>query len=117
MNFLEKYKKEMAEYDKMEKDFIDDDLIWKQLNAAENPTKEQVRAVLKKADNCVRLEPEETAILIQNKDPETIEEMYQLANKLKHEVYADRLVLFAPLYCSDECVTNANIAVSEAITE
>ena len=46
MNFLEKYKKEMAEYDKMEKDFIDDDLIWKQLNDAENPTKEQVRKVL-----------------------------------------------------------------------
>jgi len=104
MNFMEKYKKEMAEYDKMEKDFIDDDLIWKQLNNAENPTKEQVRAVLKKADNCVRLEPEETAILIQNKDPETIQEMYDLAYKLKHEVYADRLVLFAPLYCSDECV-------------
>ena len=87
-----------------EKDFIDDDLIWKQLNDAENPTKEQVRAVLKKSDNCVRLEPEETAILIQNKDPETIQEMYDLAYKLKHEVYADRLVLFAPLYCSDECV-------------
>ena len=103
MSFLDKYKKELEQYDKMEKDFIDDDLIWKQLNAAENPTKEQVRKVLQKADNCIRLEPEETAILIQNKDPETIEEMYQLANKLKHEVYADRLVLFAPLYCSDEC--------------
>ena len=104
MNFFEKYKKEFADYDKMEKDFIDDDLIWKQLNEAENPTKEQVRAVLKKADSCVRLEPEETAILIQNKDSETIEEMYQLAHKLKHEVYANRLVLFAPLYCSDECI-------------
>ena len=106
MNFFEKYKKEFADYDKMEKDFIDDDLIWRQLNKAENPTKEQVRAVLKKADNCVRLEPEETAILIQNKDSETIEEMYRLAHKLKHEVYADRLVLFAPLYCSDECVNS-----------
>ena len=104
MDFFEKYKKEFGEYAKMEKDFIDDDLIWKQLNEAQNPTKEQVRNVLQKADNCIRLDPEETAILIQNKDTETIQEMYQLAYKLKHEVYANRLVLFAPLYCSDECV-------------
>ncbi|MDP0488853.1 MAG: [FeFe] hydrogenase H-cluster radical SAM maturase HydG [Fusobacterium sp. JB020] len=104
MNFTQKYAKEMAEYDKMEKDFIDDDLIWKKLNEAKAPSKEEVRKVLKKAEQCVRLEPEETAILIQNKDPETIEEMYQLAYKLKHEVYGDRLVFFAPLYCSDECV-------------
>ncbi|MFK4784780.1 [FeFe] hydrogenase H-cluster radical SAM maturase HydG [Fusobacterium sp. MFO224] len=104
MNFTQKYAKEMAEYDKMEKDFIDDDLIWKQLNEASTPSKEDVRRVLKKAEQCVRLEPEETAILIQNQDPETIEEMYQLAYQLKHEVYADRLVFFAPLYCSDECV-------------
>ena len=102
MDFFEKYKKEFGEYAKMEKDFIDDDLIWKQLNEAQNPTKEQVRNVLQKADNCIRLDPEETAILIQNKDTETIQEMYQLAYKLKHEVYANRLVLFAPLYCSDE---------------
>jgi 2-iminoacetate synthase len=42
MDFLNKYKKEMAEYDKMEKDFIDDDLIWKQLNAAEIPQKNKL---------------------------------------------------------------------------
>jgi 2-iminoacetate synthase len=104
MNFTQKYAKEMAEYDKMDKDFIDDDLIWEKLNQAEAPSKEDVRRVLKKAEQCVRLEPEETAILIQNQDPDTIKEMYQLAYKLKHEVYGDRLVFFAPLYCSDECV-------------
>lgn len=104
MNFTQKYAKEMAEYDKMDKDFIDDDLIWEKLNQAEAPSKEDVRRVLKKAEKCVRLEPEETAILIQNQDPDTIKEMYQLAYKLKHEVYGDRLVFFAPLYCSDECV-------------
>ena len=72
MNFLEKYKEDFRPYDEMEKDFIDDDLIWEKLNAHENPTKEEVRAVLKKAEQCVRLEPDEMAILIQNKDEETI---------------------------------------------
>lgn len=106
MNFLDKYKKDFEEYDKLEKDFIDDDLIWEKLNAHENPTKEEVRKVLKKAEQCVRLEPDEMAVLIQNKDPETIEEMYALAHKLKEEVYGDRIVFFAPLYISDVCANN-----------
>ena len=46
------------------------------------------------------------AILIQNKDPETINEMYKLASKLKKDVYGDRIVFFAPLYISNKCVNN-----------
>lgn len=106
MNFLEKYKKEFEEYDKLDNDFIDDEKIWSQLNRWENPTREDVRRVLKKAEQCVRLEPEETAILIQNRDESTIKEMYELAHKLKEEVYGDRIVFFAPLYVSDECANN-----------
>ena len=106
MNFLEKYKADFAEYDRMDHDFIDDDKIWAQLNKWENPSKEDVRRVLKKAEQCVRLEPEETAVLIQNQDPETIQEMYALAHKLKEEVYGDRIVFFAPLYISDECAND-----------
>lgn len=104
MNFLKKYEEEFKKYDKMDKDFIDDDLIWSQLDKAENPSKEEVRKVLAKASECVRLEPEEMAILIQNNDEETIDEMYKLANTLKQDIYADRIVFFAPLYLSDECV-------------
>ncbi|WP_372998630.1 [FeFe] hydrogenase H-cluster radical SAM maturase HydG [Lutispora sp.] len=106
MNFLKKYQKEFEEYDKLDCDFIDDDKIWAQLSKWENPTKEDVRHVLKKAEQCVRLEPEETAILIQNKDKTTIQEMYELAHQLKEEVYGDRIVFFAPLYISDECANN-----------
>lgn len=106
MNFLEKYKEDFAEYDKMEKDFIDDDLIWEKINAHENPSREEVIKVLEKAEKCVRLEPDEMAILIQNKDEELIQRMYELAHTLKEEVYGDRIVFFAPLYISDECANN-----------
>jgi biotin synthase-like enzyme len=106
MKFLEKYKEEFKEYDLMEKDFIDDDKIWEQLNKWENPSKSDVRKVLEKAAQKVRLEPEEMAILIQNKDKETIEEMYALANKLKKEIYGERIVFFAPLYISNKCANN-----------
>lgn len=106
MNFLEKYKKEFAEYDKLDHDFIDDDKIWAQLNRWENPSKEDVRSVLRKAEQCIRLEPEETAILLQNKDDSMTHEMYGLAHQLKEDVYGDRIVFFAPLYISDECANN-----------
>ena len=106
MNFLEKYETEFEQYDKLEHDFIDDEKIWGQLNKWENPSKEDVRRVLKKAEQCIRLEPEETAILLQNKDEELIQEMYAVAHKLKEEVYGDRIVFFAPLYVSDECANN-----------
>lgn len=106
MNFLEKYEKEFEKYDRMDHDFIDDDLIWSKINAHANPTKEEVRNVLKKAEKCIRLEPDEVAVLVQNNDEETINEMYALAHKLKEEVYGDRIVFFAPLYISDECAND-----------
>ncbi|MDX9871039.1 MAG: [FeFe] hydrogenase H-cluster radical SAM maturase HydG [Clostridia bacterium] len=105
MGFLNKYQDDFVEYDKMEKDFIDDELIWAQLNKWENPAPAEVRAILEKAGHA-RLDPEEVAILIQNKDPETIQEMFDLAHRLKQEVYGDRIVFFAPLYISDECANN-----------
>ena len=43
MSFLEKYKDEFEKLDKMDKDFIDDDKIWQQLNKYENPSKEEVK--------------------------------------------------------------------------
>ena len=106
MGFLDKYKADFAEYDKMEKDFIDEDKIWEQLNKHANPSREEVLAVLKKAETCTRLDPEEMAILIQNQDKDLTEEMFKLARTLKEEVYGDRIVFFAPLYISDECANN-----------
>ena len=102
MNFLNKYSEDFKEYDAMERDFIDDDKIWAQLNKWANPSKSDVRKVLEKAEKKIRLDPEEMAVLIQNKDRETINEMYALANRLKREIYGDRIV-FAPLYISNKC--------------
>lgn len=106
MSFLNKYCEDFKEYDAMERDFIDDDKIWAQLNKWANPLKSDVRKVLEKAEKKIRLDPEEMAVLIQNKDGETINEMYALANRLKREIYGDRIVFFAPLYISNKCVNN-----------
>lgn len=106
MAFRHKYEADFKEYDRMDRDFIDDDKIWAQLDKAANPTKSDVRRVLAKAERKIRLEPEEMAILIQNQDQETINEMYELAGWLKKAVYGDRIVFFAPLYISNKCANN-----------
>lgn len=106
MNFLEKYRADFAEYDALERDFIDDGQIWTELKKWEDPKPADVRRVLEKAVSQVRLEPEEMAILLQNRDAGTIAEMYALANRLKREVYGDRIVFFAPLYISDKCAND-----------
>lgn len=85
MSFLDKYAEEFKKYDSVENDFIDDDKIWGQLEKWSKPSKSDVRRVLDKAANKIRLEPEEMAVLIQNQDSETINEMYALANKLKEK--------------------------------
>ncbi len=53
-----------------------------------------------------RLEPEETATLINAGDPELIEEIKQGARDLKTMVYGNRIVLFAPLYIGNDCVND-----------
>lgn len=88
------------------KDFIDDDKIWKQLDEAKNPEKSEIRAIFDKARNKVRLEPEETAKLLQIQDEELLEEMFALARQIKEEVYGKRIVFFAPLYVGNKCIND-----------
>lgn len=88
------------------KDFIDEALINKQLAENTNPTKEQIRNIIKKSLSIKTLSPVETAALINVKDPEIWEEIYTAAQEVKRKVYDNRIVFFAPLYCSNLCVNN-----------
>lgn len=69
-------------------------------------TQENVKKVIAKSLNKERLNLEETAILVNAKDPELIEEIKQGARTLKKNVYGNRIVLFAPLYIGNKCVNN-----------
>lgn len=87
------------------KPFIDPDEIWGFLNNT-LPTKERVREVIAKSLNKQRLSLEETAVLINADDPESIEAIKNGARELKRKVYGNRIVLFAPLYIGNHCVNN-----------
>lgn len=88
------------------KDFIDEDLIWKQINASANPSDSEILKIIEKSRNLERLEPEETAKLINVTNPELLAEMKKAALEIKEQVYGRRIVTFAPLYVSNYCVNS-----------
>ena len=86
------------------RDFIPDDTIHQLLSAQRNPEPQRVRDILAKSLAIETLLPEETAALLQVTDPGLLEEMTAAAWQVKHKVYDNRIVTFAPLYMSNLCV-------------
>ncbi len=88
------------------KDFIDDALIEKQISENRNPEKSRIRDIIAKSLDLERLDPDETAALLDVEDPDLLAGMYEAGLKVKQKVYGSRIVTFAPLYCSNHCVNN-----------
>lgn len=88
------------------KDFIDEQAILGDLAKNEKPDPQQVRDILQKSLGINLLSPEETAILLNVEDAELLEEMRRTAFEVKRKVYDNRIVFFAPLYCSNLCVNS-----------
>lgn len=88
--------------------YIDEARISATLTAARACDARQVREILAKAREMHGLDASDMAALMENNDPELLEEMYAAARQVKNEIYGNRLVLFAPLYisnlCSNECL-------------
>jgi len=88
------------------KDFINELEITETLKSNTTPDKKQVRDILQKSLRIERLEPAEMAALLHVTDPELWAEMYATGLEVKRKVYDNRIVFFAPLYCSNLCVNN-----------
>lgn len=65
---------------------------------------ELVDALLDKAELLKGLTHREASVLLACSDPQRIERMYALAEKIKKDFYGNRIVMFAPLYLSNYCV-------------
>ncbi|MFA8299051.1 MAG: [FeFe] hydrogenase H-cluster radical SAM maturase HydG [Hyphomicrobiales bacterium] len=85
--------------------FIDSNEIWDFLNNSK-ATKERVIEIINKSLSKERLTLEETAVLINANDPESIKLIKEGAQRLKENVYGNRIVLFAPLYVGNKCMNN-----------
>ncbi|MDR0551128.1 MAG: [FeFe] hydrogenase H-cluster radical SAM maturase HydG, partial [Spirochaetaceae bacterium] len=66
--------------------------------------KAAVNAILEKAREQKGLTHREASVLLACDDPESLQQIFDLAYQIKQEFYGNRIVLFAPLYLSNYCV-------------
>lgn len=88
------------------KDFIDDKLIQNKLENNKAPEKNKILDIIQKALAIKTLAPDETASLLNVKDDDLWEQIYEAGGKIKNKVYDNRIVTFAPLYTGNLCVNN-----------
>lgn len=86
------------------KDFIDDDAIEREIENGQGASAEEIRAIVKKAYEITLMDSSDVAKLLGVTDPELKEEIFTAAREIKNQVYDNRVVTFAPLYCSSKCV-------------
>ncbi len=97
---------EITRYLKGGEDFIDDAEIERLIEENRKPERERIRDILDRSLALQRLEPRETAALLNVEDEGLWEEMFETALSVKLKVYGPRIVTFAPLYCSNLCVNS-----------
>ncbi len=90
----------------MYEEVINDNYIWKLLKAAKNPSMNEITRIMDKAAKRKKLNHMDIAMLLCAHDKDQQKEIYNIAGKLKDEIYGNRVVIFAPLYISNYCVNN-----------
>ena len=66
----------------------------------------RIRDIIDKSLDKQRLNPDETAALINVTDPELKQQILEGAHTLKERIYGNRIVLFAPLYVGNDCIND-----------
>jgi 2-iminoacetate synthase len=91
-------------YEKMR--VIDEAWIDRELEAGKKKSKGKILDILAKAKEAKGIEPAEAAALLQVNSRDLLKEVFQAAREVKLKIYGKRLVLFAPLYLSNDCLNN-----------
>jgi len=83
--------------------FIDEETIRAEMAKSETPSPGLIKEILLKAEEKQGLDPDEAAALLRNTDRELDEAIFETAINIKKAIYGNRLVVFAPLYITNEC--------------
>lgn len=86
--------------------FINHQYIEGVLEQTKNASDEKIEAIIAKAEEKRGLKHDDIAVLLQATKPEHMDRIFKLAEKIKSEIYGNRVVVFAPLYVSNYCVNN-----------
>ena len=63
-----------------------------------------VDSIIEKAERKKGLSHREASVLLACDVPEKIQKIYALAERIKQDIYGNRIVMFAPLYLSNYCI-------------
>ena len=87
-------------------EFISDEEIRATLDYAEKNKNNLalVDEILEKAKARKGLDHREASVLLACDDPDRVQALYDLAERIKKDFYGNRIVIFAPLYLSNYCV-------------
>lgn len=83
---------------------INDQYIESLLEESKGASEEEIGRILDKAERFEGLSHEEVAALLVTGKGEHIKRIFDIAGKIKQNIYGNRVVVFAPLYVSDYCV-------------
>lgn len=87
-------------------EFINEEYIHSLLEDKTLNSPEMQKEVIAKALEAKGLTLKESASLLNITDPELLEELFHTAKSIKEKIYGNRLVIFAPLYITNQCVNN-----------
>ena len=87
-------------------EFIDEQYIVSLLEDKSLHDRSVQRDAIRKALEAKGLTLRESASLLNVTDQEVLDELYAAAKSVKEKIYGNRLVLFAPLYITNQCVNN-----------
>ncbi|MCC6444924.1 MAG: [FeFe] hydrogenase H-cluster radical SAM maturase HydG [Armatimonadetes bacterium] len=82
---------------------IDEGRLFSEIDAAGQSPAEKALDIIDKARELRGLTTAEVAVLLKTDTPEVRETLYAAAIKVKAAIYGQRMVLFAPLYVTNEC--------------
>ncbi len=88
------------------KKIIDENQLKDLLNRGERATAKEIEAIVEKAKKCKGLSLMEVASLLQIEDQQLLEPVFDAARWIKNKIYGKRIVIFTPLYSSNDCSNN-----------
>ena len=86
--------------------FINEKQIFDSLERNAKSSESELTAILSKALLLKGLTLDETAALLNCREVAFTEKLFSTARTVKEKIYGNRLVFFAPLYLSNECINN-----------
>lgn len=86
--------------------FINEHEIYELISGSKKPSEAEITKIIEKARTAKGLSLEEVSRLLLIEEDEYLEKLFEAAKYVKNRVYGKRVVLFAPLYTSNECTNN-----------